>query len=62
MCTTHLIAWLKENETTHLKIFSDSTQDAKDADHKKEVSFHNKKYYYLQATQVIFMNDNDEYV
>ncbi|KAG8215247.1 hypothetical protein J3R82DRAFT_8798 [Butyriboletus roseoflavus] len=62
MHTTHLITWLKENETTHLKIFLDSTQDAKDADRKKEVSSHNKKYYYLQAAQAIFMNNDDEHV
>jgi hypothetical protein len=60
--TTRLIAWLKENETARLKIFSDSTQDAKDADRKKEVLSHNKNYYYLQAAQAIFMNDNDEHV
>jgi hypothetical protein len=57
-----LIAWLKENETTRLKIFSDSTQDAKDADRKKEISSHNKNYYYLQAAQAIFMNNNDKHV
>jgi hypothetical protein len=60
--TTRLIAWLKENKTARLKIFSDSTQDAKDADRKKEVSSHNKNYYYLQAAQAIFMNDDDEHV
>ncbi|KAH0834608.1 hypothetical protein J3R83DRAFT_10063 [Lanmaoa asiatica] len=60
--TTRLITWLKENETARLKIFSDSTQDAKDADRKKEVSSHNKNYYYLQAARAIFMNDDDEHV
>jgi hypothetical protein len=60
--TTCLIVWLKENETACLKIFSDSTQDAKDADRKKEVSSHNKNYYYVQAAQAIFMNDNNKHV
>ena len=62
VCTMCLIAQLKENETTCLKVFSASTQDAKDADYKKEVSSHNKNYYYLQAAQANFMNDDDKHV
>ena len=62
VCTTCLIAQLMENETTCPKIFSASIQDAKDADHKKEVSSHNKNYYHLQAAQANFMNDDDKHV
>ena len=62
VCTTCLIARLKENETTCPKIFSASIQDANDADHKKEVSSHNKNYYYLQAAQANSMNDDDKHV
>ena len=62
-CAVHTTCLVvKENETARLKIFLDSTQDAKDADCKKEVSSHNKNYYYLQAAQVIFVNNNDKHV
>ncbi|KAI9568735.1 hypothetical protein HD554DRAFT_2038723 [Boletus coccyginus] len=43
--TTCLITWLKENESAHIKIFSDSMQDARDSNWRKEV---------------IFANDDDE--
>jgi len=58
--TTRLIAWLKENESARIKIFSDSTQDARDSNRRKEVSSHNKNHYYLEAAKVIFANDVDE--
>ena len=42
-----------------LKIFSDSMQDAKDANRKKEVSGHSRSYYYAEAAKAIFANDEN---
>ncbi|KAF8546000.1 hypothetical protein OG21DRAFT_1393387, partial [Imleria badia] len=58
--TTRLITWFKENEAARLKLFSDSTQDAKDSSRKKEVSSHSRGYYYAEAAKAIFANDDDE--
>ncbi|KIJ05855.1 hypothetical protein PAXINDRAFT_35395, partial [Paxillus involutus ATCC 200175] len=44
--TTRLIKWCKENKSARIRLFSDSTQDAKDAGRKKEVSDVSKKDYY----------------
>ena len=42
-----------------LKLFSDSTQDAKDLNCKKEVSGRVRGYYYSEAAKAIFTNDDD---
>ncbi|KAF8120518.1 hypothetical protein EV363DRAFT_1139344, partial [Boletus edulis] len=42
-----------------LKIFSDSTQDAKDANRKKEVSGRSRTSYYSDAAKAIFANDEN---
>ena len=57
--TTRLIAWFKENEAARLKLFSDSTQDARDSNRKKEVSGRSRSYYYAEAAKAIFANDED---
>ena len=57
--TPKLITWFKENEAARLKLFSDSTQDAKDSNRKKEVSGWSRSYYYSEAAKAIF-TDNDD--
>lgn len=60
--TTKLLDWCQENETARIKIFSDSTQEAKDSGRKKEVSSTSKAYYLQQAARTIFANDLNEQV
>ncbi|KAF9234183.1 hypothetical protein BU15DRAFT_65926 [Melanogaster broomeanus] len=57
--TTKLIEWCKENETARIRLFSDSTQDAKEAGRKKEVSGVSKKDYFQQLAKQIFVNDSN---
>ncbi|KIK74929.1 hypothetical protein PAXRUDRAFT_106561, partial [Paxillus rubicundulus Ve08.2h10] len=57
--TTRLIEWCKENESAWIRLFSDSTQDVKDAGQKKEVSGVSKKDYFQQLARQIFTNDTN---
>ncbi|KIJ21303.1 hypothetical protein PAXINDRAFT_5483 [Paxillus involutus ATCC 200175] len=57
--TTRLIKWCKENESARIRLFSDSTQDVKDAGRKKEVSGVSKKDYFQQLARQIFVNDTN---
>ena len=61
-CTTRLLDWCLENEAACIKIFSDSTQEAKDSGWKREVPTHSKNYYLQQAASAIFANDPNEQV
>ena len=60
--TTRLLDWCLENEAACIKIFSDSTQEAKDSGWKREVPTHSKNYYLQQAASAIFANDPNEQV
>jgi hypothetical protein len=55
--TTKLLDWCLENESAHIKMFSDSTQEAKGEGRKKEIRSTSKNYYFKQAAQAIFAND-----
>ncbi|KIK75859.1 hypothetical protein PAXRUDRAFT_784010 [Paxillus rubicundulus Ve08.2h10] len=57
--TTRLIKWCKENKSAQIRLFSDSTQDVKDAGWKKEVSGVLKKDYFQQLARQIFANDTN---
>ncbi|KIK93459.1 hypothetical protein PAXRUDRAFT_788037, partial [Paxillus rubicundulus Ve08.2h10] len=57
--TTRLIKWCKENKSARIRLFSDSTQDVKDAGRKKEVSGVSKKDYFQQLARQIFVNDTN---
>ncbi|KAF8837350.1 hypothetical protein BDN67DRAFT_878858, partial [Paxillus ammoniavirescens] len=54
-----LIEWCKENESTRIRPFSDSTQDMKDAGWKKEVPGVLKKDYFQQLARQIFANNTN---
>jgi hypothetical protein len=58
--TTKLIEWCKENESARIRLFSDSTQDAKEAGRKKEVSGVSKKDYFQQLAKQIFANNSNQ--
>ncbi|KAF9226096.1 hypothetical protein BS17DRAFT_814988 [Gyrodon lividus] len=58
--TTKLIEWCKKNESARIKLFSDSTQDAKEAGQKKEVSGVSKEDYFQQLAKQIFVNDSNQ--
>ncbi|KAG2049165.1 hypothetical protein BDR06DRAFT_847886, partial [Suillus hirtellus] len=55
----HLLAWCKENEDTHIKLFSDSTKDAKEQGWKKKQSGTLRDTFYLQVAQAIFSNNEN---
>ncbi|KAG1764279.1 hypothetical protein EV702DRAFT_938832, partial [Suillus placidus] len=57
--TSRLIAWCRDNEDAHIKLFSDSVKDAKDQDRKKKQSGTPKETYYLQLAGSIFANNED---
>ncbi|KAG1743527.1 hypothetical protein EDD22DRAFT_747036, partial [Suillus occidentalis] len=57
--TSWLIAWCRDNEDSHIKLFSDSVKDAKDQGRKKKQSDIPKETYYLQLADSIFVNDKD---
>ncbi|KAF8141788.1 hypothetical protein EV363DRAFT_1443709 [Boletus edulis] len=61
-CTSKLLDWCLENKTAHIKIFSDSTQEAKDAGRNKEVASTSKAYYLQQAAHAVFVNDPNEHI
>ncbi|KIK77363.1 hypothetical protein PAXRUDRAFT_778208 [Paxillus rubicundulus Ve08.2h10] len=57
--TTKLIKWCNENESAQIRLFSDSTQDVKDAGWKREVSGVSKKDYFQQLARQIFTNNTN---
>ncbi|KAG2047599.1 hypothetical protein BDR06DRAFT_1029586 [Suillus hirtellus] len=57
--TECLLAWCKENKDTRIKLFSDSTKDAKEQGRKKKQSGTSRDTFYSQVAQAIFSNDED---
>ena len=57
--TTRLLDWCTENEAARIKLFSDSTQDAREEGRSKVVAGHSKGSYLREAAKAIFANDGD---
>ncbi|KAG1739746.1 hypothetical protein EDB19DRAFT_1978151 [Suillus lakei] len=55
--TEHLLAWCKENEDAHVKLFS--AKDAKEQGWKKKQSGTSRDIFYSQVAQAVFSNDED---
>ena len=48
-----------EHEAAWIKLFSHSTQDAREEGHSKMVAGHSKGTYLCEAAKAIFVNDGD---
>ncbi|KAG1816385.1 uncharacterized protein BJ212DRAFT_1212215, partial [Suillus subaureus] len=57
--TECLLAWCKENEDAHIKLFSDSAKDAKGQGQKKKQSGTSRDVVYSQVAQAVFLNNKD---
>ena len=57
--TAHLIKWCKINEDACLRIFSDSSRDAKQEGHPHQQLTTQKNTYLQQLATAIFENDED---
>ncbi|KAG1718888.1 uncharacterized protein EDB91DRAFT_1066158 [Suillus paluster] len=57
--TECLLAWCKENEDAHIKLFSDSAKDTKEQGRKKKQSGTSRDIFYSQVAQAVFLNDED---
>jgi hypothetical protein len=57
--TTRLLDWCTENDAARIKLFSDSTQDAREEGCSKLVAGHSKASYLREAAKAVFTNDND---
>ncbi|KAG1744870.1 hypothetical protein EDD22DRAFT_751735, partial [Suillus occidentalis] len=58
-CTEHLLAWYKENDDAHIKLFSNSAKDAKEQGWRKKQSGSSRDVVYSQVAHAIFSNDKD---
>lgn len=57
--TSRLIAWCNANEDARIKLFSDSSKEAKEQGRKKKQSGVSRDAYYLQLADAIFSIDED---
>jgi hypothetical protein len=54
-----LVSWLEDNLVDHIKLFLDSSQDAKMANWKKIVGKESKTYIHVKIAHTIFSADNN---
>jgi hypothetical protein len=57
--TDRLIGWLEENPTDRIKLFSDSSQDARAANRRKIVGKESKMYIYIKIANAVFSADDN---
>jgi hypothetical protein len=57
--TDRLIGWLEENPTDRIKLFSDSSQDARAANRRKIVGKESKMYIYIKIANTVFSADDN---
>jgi hypothetical protein len=54
-----LVSWLEDNLMDGIKLFSDSSQDAKMANQKKIVGKESKTYIYIKIAHAFFSANNN---
>ncbi|KIK11402.1 hypothetical protein PISMIDRAFT_79306, partial [Pisolithus microcarpus 441] len=60
--TTWLISWCKTYPDTHIKLFSDSHQDAVNEGWRRQQMGAQKEVYYQQVADTVFTHDHDIHI
>ncbi|KAI6165455.1 hypothetical protein EDD17DRAFT_1454051, partial [Pisolithus thermaeus] len=58
--TDRLIEWCRTHESERKKLFSDSTQDAREEGRSKQQLRHGKNQIYIEMAKAIFLHDETE--